>query len=138
MVYRRTGEAGEKGSKTRLNCTIPSCGEVCIRVLEGTMACHTSCFYFFGCPKLERQRASGTRNADRLSVMRRKTCTVVEKMLLEDGGGAQNVNRSSENRETQDVTKVIGSLSFFVTENATLAPKGVAPSSGGHAGQTRT
>ena len=27
---------------------------------------------------------------------------------------------------------------FFVTENATLAPKGVAPSSGGHAGQART
>ena len=35
-------------------------------------------------------------------------------MLLEYGGGAQHVNRSSENRETQDVTKVIESLSFLL------------------------
>ena len=54
--------------------------------------------------------------------MRRKTCTVVQKMRLEDGGGAQNVNRSSEIRGTQNVTKVIGSLSFL-TPRTQPSPK---------------
>ena len=80
--------------------------------------------------EIHRKSASGTRNADRSSVMRRKTCTVVEKMLLEDGGGAQNVNRSSEIRETK-CHESRWKSKFFDTENATLAQKGVAPSSGG-------
>ena len=94
MVYRRTGEAGEKGSKTRLNCTIPSCGDVCIRVLEGTMACHTSCFYFFGCPKLERQR----QNDFLFEFLKTRICTKRKPLVRKE---VENANRLAEMRSTR-------------------------------------
>ena len=37
------------------NLHVPSSGNVCIRILWDAILCHTTFFYFFGCPKLERQ-----------------------------------------------------------------------------------
>ena len=81
-----------------------------------------------------------TQNATRPSEMRCETCSVVQKMLFEDGGGTQNANRSSEmRREALTVRQkfIIGNAKMATVRQKCIASQHRERESGNRSSEMR-